>query len=73
MAFIFSKTYPSTGSAAIFAFKELLVDAGWTVLPSSDGTTYNASGDQITTGSSGAGGMANNSAWFRIESPAGAG
>jgi hypothetical protein len=64
---------PSTGSWATYYIKEALKQAGWVVKSSSDGTTYNASADQITTGNSGANGMANASAWFRIQSPAGAG
>lgn len=59
----------SSGAETIFALKELLKTAGWTVLSSSDGTTYNASGDQITSSGSGAGGMDNTNAWFRIEDP----
>ncbi len=58
-----------TGAQLFFNLKELLKSAGWTVPSSSDGTTYNSSGDQITTGSSGGGGMANNSAWYRIRMP----
>lgn len=73
MAFVFNKSTPATGAVAVYEFKELLKTAGWTILSSSDGTTYNDAGDQITTGASGAGGMANNSAWFRIQSPVGAG
>lgn len=72
MAFTFSKTTPATGSVAMYEFKEHLKSQGWTVPESSDGTTYNNAGDQITTGASGAGGMANTNAWFRIQSPAGA-
>ena len=60
----------SNGAETIFILKRLLKNEGWTVLESSDGTTYNGSGDQITTASSGAGGMDNSSAWFRIEDPA---
>lgn len=71
MAFIFSKTSPATGAVAWYTFKELLKTAGWTVPSSSDGTTYNSSGDQITSGASGAGGFANNSAWFRLRDPSG--
>lgn len=48
-----------------FQWKEHLVDQGWTVLRSSDGTTYNASGDQITTAAN----LNNNRAWFEIQSP----
>ena len=73
MAFIFSKSTPLTGAEAIFNLKQLLKTAGWTVQSSSDGTTYNASDDQITVSGSGAGGMANNNAWFRIRSPDGVG
>lgn len=60
---------PGSGGAAFFRLKELLKLAGWTVLSSSDGTTYNGTGDQITTGLSGAGGMNNANAWFRIRQP----
>lgn len=60
---------PTTGAVAIFTLKQRLKAKGWTVPSSSDGTTYNAAGDQITTGASGAGGMANSSAWFRIRMP----
>jgi hypothetical protein len=59
----------TSGSAVMFRVKELLKTAGWTVKSSSDGTTYNSSGDQITTAGSGAGGMDNNYAWFRIQDP----
>lgn len=58
-----------TGAAAMFKLKAVLKSAGWTVPRSSDGTTYNSSGDQITVATSGAGGMANNSAWFVVKEP----
>jgi len=60
----------SSGAETMFILKRLLKNEGWTVLSSSDGTTYNASGDQISSSGSGAGGMDNTSAWFRIEDPA---
>lgn len=60
---------PATGAVATFNLKTTLKSVGWTVPRSSDGTTYNAAGDQITTGNSGAGGMANNNAWFVIQQP----
>jgi hypothetical protein len=60
-----------TGAVAMYGLKEVLKAAGWDVMSSSDGTTYNASGDQITSGAAGAGGMANSQAWFRIRSPDG--
>ena len=56
---------------AIYDFKQLLVSAGWVVKSSSDGTTYNAAGDQISHGGAGANGMDNTRAWFRIQDPAG--
>lgn len=54
------------GCEAMFRLKELLKTCGWTVTSSSDGTTYNAAGDQITLPGAGAGGMNNASAWFVI-------
>jgi hypothetical protein len=59
----------SNGAEAIFELKTVLKSAGWTVQKSSDGSTYNASGDQISHASSGAGGMENSSAWFVIRDP----
>lgn len=72
MAWIFDANNgnPANGGAgAFYALKELLKTAGWTVMSSSDGTTYNAGGDQITGNGAGAGGMNNNYAWFRIRQP----
>lgn len=60
---------PATCSAAAFFLKRLLKVQGWTVPVSSDGTTYNASGDQITSPLSGSNGMDNASAWFVIVHP----
>lgn len=62
---------PASGPEAIYALKRLLKAAGWTVTRSSDGTTYNASADIITSGLSGAGGLGNNNAWFVLQAPAG--
>lgn len=70
MAFQYSvNNTPATGSVAIFLLMQNLIAAGWTVLGSSDGTTYNPSGNVITSGSSGAGGFGNADAWFRIQCP----
>jgi hypothetical protein len=60
---------PATGNIAMYIAMTLLVSAGWTVKSSSDGTTYNSTGNQITSGNSGAGGLANSKAWFRIQAP----
>lgn len=61
------------GAEAIYRLKEVLKAAGWVVKSSSDGTTYNSTGDQITGSGAGAGGMNNASAWFRIQEPGGPG
>lgn len=60
---------PATAAAAIHVLKTQLKSAGWTVTSSSDGYSYNASGDQITSGGAGPGGMNNAKAWFAIQMP----
>ena len=60
---------PATCAVAVYTLKTLLKAAGWTVPKSSDGTNYNASGDEITSGGSGLHGMDNNKAWFVIQMP----
>lgn len=62
---------PATGAEAMYRLKTVLKAAGWIVPASSDGSTYNASGDQISSGGSGAGGMANSGAWFVVREPGG--
>lgn len=58
----------------MYRFKELLKTAGWVVKSSGDGlAAFSSTTDVITSGSSGAGGLNNTSAWFRIQSPAGGG
>lgn len=70
MSFTFTKNQtPATGSETIYLLKELLKTVGWSVKSSSDGLTYNSTGDQITSASSGAGGMDNANSWFRIQCP----
>lgn len=71
MAFTAVHLSAPTGSEALYAWKTLLKAAGWTVTTSSDGTTYSAVADVITTGASGANGLANSKAWFVIANPAG--
>jgi hypothetical protein len=72
MAWQFStNNTPATGAAAMYLLLTKLIAAGWVVKSSSDGTTYNSSGNQITGGGSGANGLANNSAWFRVQDPGG--
>lgn len=61
----------SSTAEVMFRLKKLLKAVGWTVPSSSDGTTYNAAGDQITTDGSGAGGLDNNNAWYRLQDPGG--
>lgn len=62
--------FQATGAETVYKLKTVMKSAGWSVPSSSDGTTYNSSGDQITSGNSGANGLANSRAWFRIQDPA---
>lgn len=56
---------PATGAEAIREWRQhLRLVAGAVVRGSSDGTTYKTVADQISHGGSGAGGLANSSAWF---------
>lgn len=59
-------TVVATGSEAIFKLKEVLKGAGWTVVSSSDASTYDATSNDVITS---AAGMANNSAWFVVQEP----
>lgn len=71
MAWSFNaNTTPATGAEVMYDMKTRLVAAGWVVKSSSDGTTYNSTGDQISSPGSGANGMNNSNAWFRIQDPA---
>lgn len=60
----------STLAQGLFHWKQDLVAAGtYSVVSSGDGLAlYSSSGDIITTGSSGAGGLGNVNAWFRLKS-----
>lgn len=65
---------PATGAVAIFDLMTFLVTAlGFVVQEASDGSSYEAdvpaNGNPITGGGSGAGGLANANAWFRIQEP----
>jgi hypothetical protein len=60
---------PATGAVAMYLLKTTLVSAGWTVTSDSDGSTYNATGGQVTTGATGAGGLGNVRAWIRLQAP----
>ena len=77
MAFVINKVGNTNGipynegNEYFFELKERLKAQGWTVPRSGDASTYNSSGDQITSSGSGAGGMRNNRAWFEIRSPDG--
>lgn len=61
---------PSTGAVAMFNLQQALKQAGWVVIQWSDGTTMTTSSAGWSSGASGAGGAANNSAWVRITDPA---
>lgn len=62
-------TIAASYTEVIYYLKQTLKQAGWTVTSSSDGTTYNSTGDQITKAGSGAGGLNNASAWFVVKQP----
>jgi hypothetical protein len=53
-------------AAAMYAFKGDMVAQGWAVAISSDGTTYNGAGDQISSSGSGAGGIDNANVYFLL-------
>ena len=61
---------PANGTLAAYSLISTLITAGWTKVMDSDGTTYSSGGTQVSTGASGAGGLANTSAWVRLQAPA---
>lgn len=67
------QTTPATGAQAIFEWKELLKSSWGSSIIRSSGTgtsgTFNSTGDDITNGGTGTGGMARNNAWFRLRMP----
>lgn len=73
MAYTFDPSQtPATTAAAVYGLKQLIKAAGWIVKASGDGiSAFSSTADVITTGASGAAGMANSRAWFRIQDPAG--
>lgn len=59
------------GAEELYRIKTTLKAAGWVVAASGDGlSAYSSSGDIITSEGSGAGGMDNARAWYRIRMPA---
>ncbi|HVI42660.1 MAG TPA: hypothetical protein VM577_18570 [Anaerovoracaceae bacterium] len=71
MSFVFDVNNSTiTGAQAMFKLKTLLVSAGWVVKSSGDGlSAFSSSSDIISSGSGGANGLANTTAWFRIQMP----
>ncbi len=63
----------ATFSLNLYQLLATLLAAGWTKVSDSDGTTYSATGVQITGGNTGANGLNNSYAWFVVRSPAGVG
>lgn len=53
----------------MYSLISTLMTAGWLKKMDSDGTTYSATGVQVTSGNSGTNGLANNNAWVRLQSP----
>lgn len=70
MTILTSVTTPASSEAAMRTLITTALAAGWTVRASSDGTTYNASGNQISS-DSGANSLANAAAWVRLRAPTG--
>ena len=59
---------PATGAEAIFELKNILTGSGWTIVSSSNGTTFSA-GDNITSATS----LAGSNRWFIVQEPTGVG
>lgn len=64
-----TNTIPATGAVCIYKMLAALMAQLWTKPRDSDGTTYSPSGVQVTSGSSGTNGLANNNAWFVVQDP----
>lgn len=60
---------PSSWPAAIWNIVRALKARSWVVTADSDGTTYSATGGQVTGGGSGAHGLDNSKAWITIRDP----
>lgn len=61
---------PATGGLAMYQLVSALIAAGWTKAADSDGTTYSATGAQVTSGNTGTNGLNNSNAWVRLKAPA---
>lgn len=74
MSWTFAANLSATAALTSEGFYNILATAkaaGWTCPKDSDGTTYSATGGQLTHGLTGAGGMCNSQAWFVMRDPAG--
>jgi hypothetical protein len=61
---------PATGAEALWSLINLLVgSAGYSKIKDSDGSAMSSSGTQVTSGSAGANGLGNDSAWVLLRSP----
>ncbi len=58
-----------TGGQNMYLLISTLMSVGWLKKMDSDGTTYSATGTQVTHGGTGTGGLGNTNAWVRIQSP----
>jgi len=71
MTYTFSvNNSPVTGGLAIYNIVSALMSAGWLKKMDSDGTTYSATGVQVTSGNVGTNGLNNTNAWVRLQAPA---
>jgi len=72
MAFLFdTNSIPTTDAVCIYKLLALLISQTWTKPKDSDGTTFSATGVQITGGNAGANGLGNTNAWFVVQYPGG--
>jgi hypothetical protein len=76
MAFIFQPNnyIINRGASILYEWKVFMTSTppngpGWLVVSSGDSISFNLSGDIITSGNSGSGGLYNNGSWFVIQSP----
>ncbi len=55
----------------MWALISIMIEADWSKVMDSDGSTYSSSGSQVTRSGSGANGLGNSNAWIRLQDPDG--
>lgn len=69
-SFLLNQT-PANGIIATWNWITLLKSVGWSDVADSDGTTYAATGGQVTGSNTGSNGLNNPYAWIRLRAPTG--